>query len=60
MSTKRKTAYLTFVEKAKKKGDWDWGDETYPRTAWVSAVVNADTQLGYFDWVIHSLEADNG
>jgi hypothetical protein len=38
------------------RGDWDFEDEDYLREDWAREVKNADTQLGYFDWVIHNLE----
>jgi hypothetical protein len=31
--------------------------EEYPREDWKYDVVNGDTILGYWDWVIHNLES---
>ena len=31
-------------------------NKQYPRKDWKYAVANDDTQLGYWDWVIHNLE----
>jgi hypothetical protein len=39
------------------RGEWDFEDETYPRSDWMYEVGNNDTQLGYFDWLIHKYEA---
>ena len=42
--------------KAKKEGDWNFSDCVYERHEWKSAAFGGDTQLGYFDWVIHQIE----
>ena len=38
-----------------------WGEEhpKYPKKDWRYEVANEDTLLGYEDWVIASLEADD-
>lgn len=43
---------------AKEQGDWDYDNTEFPRTAWRVDVTMGDTQLGYFDWVIHQIESD--
>jgi len=43
--------------RARDKGAWDYEDEEFPREDWRADVRNGDTQLGYFDWVIHNLES---
>lgn len=42
---------------SKKNARWEYADEIYTRDDWKSEVANGDTQLGYFDWVIHNLES---
>jgi hypothetical protein len=37
-----------------------WGSYfKYPRYDWQAEVVNDDTQLGYWDWVMHKIEKEN-
>ena len=38
-------------------GDWTFEDEVFTREDWKYEVGNGDTQLGYYDWVIHNLES---
>jgi hypothetical protein len=45
------------AEKARAKADWEYEDKDYPRADWKAEVVAWDTQLGYFDWVIHQIES---
>lgn len=36
-----------------------WGEHPrYPRRDWQHEVGEGDTQIGYWDWVVHALEAD--
>jgi hypothetical protein len=49
---------VKIVESAKKRADWDFEDTFYDRNCWVAEVAAKDTQLGYFDWVVHKLEAE--
>lgn len=35
-----------------------WADETYPMEDWRTEVANADTILGYDEWVMHKKEAE--
>jgi len=54
----RKTKFDKRLEAIeKRRGDWDFNDENFPRCDWYAEVGNNDTQLGYFDWVIHKYEA---
>ena len=39
------------------KIDGTWEDPEFSRQDWRNDVANNDTQLGYFDWVIHNLES---
>lgn len=51
---------LTEIEKAqnaKAAGDWDYDHPSWGRCDWRKEVGEENTQLGYFDWVIHSLES---
>jgi hypothetical protein len=41
-----------------RQGTWAELPE-YPRHAWRHEVEEQNTQLGYWDWVEHQLEADN-
>lgn len=54
--TKKEQKRIAQAVAAKKSGEWGFEDAVYPRTDWKDAVGNGDTQLGYFDWVIHQLE----
>jgi hypothetical protein len=56
MSKEEHTKRLETVRQAKEKGVWDYEDEEFPREDWRNDVACGDTQLGYFDWVIHNLE----
>lgn len=46
------------LEVAKKAKDSDpWGEDPFwIRTFWQEAVVEGNTQLGYWDWVDHQIE----
>ncbi len=33
-------------------------DKEFPRSTWRQAVMQEETQLGYWDWVEHEREAD--
>jgi hypothetical protein len=46
------------AEKAKERANWDFEDKVYVRDDWKIEVACGDTQLGYFDWVIHKIEAE--
>lgn len=42
-----------------KKSTDVWGeDDNYPRQDWQFEVSNGDTNLGYWDWVMHQKERD--
>ena len=43
---------------AKENASWDYEDQNFPREDWKNEVTNGDTQLGYFDWVIHNIEGE--
>lgn len=47
---------LDKAQLAKEEGAWDYEHEDFPRQDWRDNVISKDTQLGYFDWVIHNLE----
>lgn len=51
-----KEARIIKARLAKIDGDWVYEDEEFPREDWCYDVGCRDTQLGYFDWVIHNLE----
>ena len=36
---------------------WNYNNEDFPRSDWKDDVQNGDTQLGYFEWLIHNLES---
>lgn len=37
-----------------------WNDfDEYPRTDWKYEVANGDTNLGYWEWVFHRIEAES-
>lgn len=55
MAESSKTSRLKKARWAKRDASWDYEDELYTRDDWKSEVSNGDTQLGYFDWVIHNL-----
>ena len=42
---------------AKENGSWEYEDADFTRADWRADVANKDTQLGYFDWVIHNIES---
>ena len=43
---------------AEADGDW-WGERPYyPRREWRYAAFNGDTQLGYWEWVLHRIEEE--
>ena len=44
------------VEEAITQGDWQFNDKKFPRKDWQYEVANGDTQIGYFDWVLHQYE----
>jgi hypothetical protein len=46
------------IEDLKRQNLWNDVPE-YPRSDWRYQVGNGDTNLGYWDWVEHQLEADN-
>lgn len=52
---KNKTRIAAAAE-ARERADWDYEDSIHPREDWQYEVANGDTQLGYFDWVIHKLD----
>jgi len=47
---------IELARRARDKGAWDYEDEEFTRDDWKSDVLAGDTQLGYFDWVIHNLD----
>lgn len=51
----RKNKRIAAAEKA--RGNWDFEDADFTRSDWKNDVSNGDTQLGYYDWVIHNLES---
>jgi hypothetical protein len=53
IQTKARIRDATF---ARNMADWHYEDHDFPRDGWKAEVSNGDTQLGYFDWVIHKLE----
>lgn len=59
MPAQSKKARLIQVRLAKERGAWDYEDPEYPREDWRYDVECSDTQLGYFDWVIHNLWSAN-
>lgn len=48
---------IVAATEARDRADWSFEDSEYPRVDWQTEVGMDDTQLGYFDWVIHKLEA---
>jgi hypothetical protein len=52
-------AVLTEIEKVKAEmlHDLEYDHPSWGRCDWRKEVVEENTQLGYFDWVIHSLES---
>lgn len=57
MPARSKKARLVQARLAKNKGAWDYEDPDFPREDWRDDVRGKNTQLGYFDWVIHNLES---
>ena len=48
---------IKVAEEAREQADWGYEDSDYSRDDWKVEVGMSSTQLGYFDWVIHKLEA---
>ena len=44
---------------ARDVGDWNYEHARYPRPDWQQEAGDGDTQLGYFDWVIHQIESED-
>lgn len=57
MSTRKFQTRVRKAMHARDRADWNFEDKDYPRVDWQVEVGMGDTQLGYFDWVIHKLEA---
>lgn len=48
-------------EQVSKAGGDEWGEHPhYIRQAWRQEVDNEDTNLGYWEWVVHQVEANGG
>lgn len=48
-------------EQVSKAGGDEWGEHPhYTRQAWCQEVDNRDTHLGYWEWVVHQVEANGG
>lgn len=54
MTTKTKAKIISVIRN-RDNGSWDNHDE-FPRADWCDEVRGGNTQLGYWDWVIHKLE----
>jgi hypothetical protein len=52
-----KTARYLAAVRAKTAGNWMYEDTEYLRSDWKADSSHGDTQLGYFDWVLHNLES---
>ena len=42
---------------ARDNASWEYEDSDFSREDWKNDVASGDTQLGYFDWVIHNIES---
>jgi hypothetical protein len=59
MPARSKKARFVQAHLARDKGAWDYEDEEFTREDWRDDVRGKNTQIGYFDWVIHNLEYPN-
>lgn len=57
LSKEEHTKRLEAIQSAKTNTSWDYEDKEFDRKDWKAEVASGDTQLGYFDWVIHILES---
>ena len=48
-------AYINAAIDYRDKASWE-DHKLFRRVDWIVEVQNGDTQLGYWDWVIHCLE----
>ena len=53
----RQKARIKEATFARDNASWEYADLDYPREDWKNDVAAGDTQLGYFDWVIHNIES---
>jgi len=57
MTNYRYRKSLKTVQDAHRQGDWNFDDKIFCRDDWKVEVVSGDTQLGYYDWVVHKYDA---